>query len=92
MQHEGDTLTIPDYRGNNAFNTLGNFALVPRAGLLFLDFERGDALMLTGRVDILWDGPEVAAMPGAQRAWRVTVEAGRRLRSALPLRGARPAA
>ncbi|MEO0621723.1 MAG: pyridoxamine 5'-phosphate oxidase family protein [Pseudomonadota bacterium] len=92
VQLEGDTLTIPDYRGNNAFNTLGNFALVPRAGLLFLDFERGDALMLTGRVDILWDGPEVAAMPGAQRAWRVTVEAGRRLRSALPLRGARPAA
>ena len=41
------TLTIPDYAGNNHFNTLGNFVADPRAGLLFADFETGDVIMLT---------------------------------------------
>jgi predicted pyridoxine 5'-phosphate oxidase superfamily flavin-nucleotide-binding protein len=35
---EGDQLTVPDYTGNFYFNTLGNFAVYPRAGLVFVDF------------------------------------------------------
>jgi uncharacterized protein len=47
-----DTLIIPDYRGNNFYNTLGNLHLAPHAGLLFLDPQTGDLLQLSTRVDI----------------------------------------
>jgi uncharacterized protein len=40
-------LFMPDYPGNNAFNTLGNLARYPRAGLLFPNFVSGDVLMVT---------------------------------------------
>ena len=83
---EGDRLTLPDFAGNGHFNTLGNFLLNPRAGLTFVDFESGDLLMLTGRVEIIWDGPEVEAFRGAERAWRFTVTQGLRLRKAVALR------
>ena len=82
---DGDTLTIPDYSGNNHFNTLGNFLLNPKAGLIFTDFESGDLLMLTGTVEILWeDEPEVVAFKGAERAWRFTLDHGLWLKQALP--------
>src|SRR5205085_3392298 len=71
---EGHTLTIPDYRGNRYFNTLGNFVSNPRAALLFVDFNSGDLLHLQGTVEILWDGPEVRASPAAQRLWRARME------------------
>ena len=84
---EGDTLTIPDYAGNNFFNSLGNMIVNPKAGLYFVDFDSGDSLQLTGATEILWeDHPEVKAFRGAQRAWRLTVAEGVRLRAASPLR------
>ncbi len=83
---EGDTLTIPDYTGNFHFNTLGNFISNPKAGLLFLDFESGEMLMLTGTVEIIWDGPEVDAFSGAERAWTFKLDHGVRLHDALPIR------
>lgn len=83
-------LTIPDFRGNAMFQTLGNLAARPVAGLVFVDPERGDLLQLTGRAEIVWSGPEVDAFAGAQRLWRVAVEAGRFVAGAVPLRGAAP--
>jgi ferredoxin-NADP reductase/predicted pyridoxine 5'-phosphate oxidase superfamily flavin-nucleotide-binding protein len=84
---EGNTLTIPDYSGNNFFNTIGNFLVNPKAGLIFPDFETGDVLMLTGTVEMLWeDHPEVAAFKGAERGWRFTLDHGLRIRDALPFR------
>jgi len=84
---EGNTLTIPDYSGNFHFNTLGNFLLNPKAGLIFPDFNTGDLLMLTGSVEILWEEhPEVLAFKGAERGWRFTVHNGVRLKQALPFR------
>ncbi len=41
-------LGFPDYPGNNHFNTLGNLELDPRAGFVFVDFETGSLLQLTG--------------------------------------------
>ena len=79
-------LTFPDYRGNFFFNTLGNLHANPRAGLLFVDFATADVLMLTGKTDVIWDGPELAAFAGAQRLVRFTVERGVRLAGALPFR------
>lgn len=83
--NSGDKLTIPDYAGNNFFNTMGNFIVNPKAGLLFADFVTGDLLMLSGTVEILWeDDPRIIAFKGAQRGWQFTLTKGIRLKNALP--------
>lgn len=78
--------TIPDFRGNNAFNTLGNIAVEPRTGLLFVDFATGGLLSLTGEAEIVWDGAELAAYAGAQRLLKFRVAAGVAIADALPFR------
>ena len=88
---EGDTLSIPDYRGNRFFNTLGNLLLDPRAALLFVDFATGDTLVVQGRAEILWDARGGAGPVAVERVWRLRVERGWRRRGALPLRWTRPA-
>uniref|UniRef100_UPI0032B12003 pyridoxamine 5'-phosphate oxidase family protein n=1 Tax=uncultured Aquincola sp. TaxID=886556 RepID=UPI0032B12003 len=80
------TLLLPDYSGNQMFMTLGNLMVDERAGLLFIDFDTGDLLTLTGHAQLLWDGPEVAALDGAQRALRFRLQEGWRLSQALPMR------
>lgn len=60
-------LTWPDYVGNSMYMTLGNLDLDPRCGLLFVDWERGHALHLTGRAHVDWSPERAAAVPGAQR-------------------------
>jgi predicted pyridoxine 5'-phosphate oxidase superfamily flavin-nucleotide-binding protein len=80
---KGDTLVIPDFRGNRFFNTLGNLLGDPRAGLLFIDFASGDLLQLQGRVEIDW-APGGAGPEGTERLWRVRVERGWRRRGAFP--------
>jgi predicted pyridoxine 5'-phosphate oxidase superfamily flavin-nucleotide-binding protein len=70
-----DRLVIPDYSGNMMFNTLGNLAADPRAGLLLVDFEHGGTLQLSGRARIEWDRSAVAAYGGAERLVELTVEA-----------------
>jgi hypothetical protein len=35
-----------------------------RCGLLFIDFENGDMLQLTGEAWIDWDAPEVGSVTG----------------------------
>jgi uncharacterized protein len=82
---DGDVLTIPDYRGNRYFNTLGNMMLNPSAALLFPDFTSGDLLQVQGRTEIVWDVPESERLPGAERLWRLHVTRGWRRRGALPL-------
>jgi predicted pyridoxine 5'-phosphate oxidase superfamily flavin-nucleotide-binding protein len=83
---EGDVLTVPDFRGNRFFNTLGNLVLDDRAALLFVDFETGDLLHLQGRVEIDWEPPSGEWPEGVQRQWRLTVEHAWRRPAALPLR------
>lgn len=69
MEEDG-SLTIPDFSGNLFFNTLGNILLNPRAGLLFIDFQSGDLLQMSGSAEVLLDDPEIAAFQGAERLWR----------------------
>lgn len=83
-------LTIPDFAGNNHFNTLGNFALNPKAGLLFLDFKRHHLLTLTGRVEILWDHPDQAHFDGAHRLWRFHLDHGYWLYNSLQFEWSEP--
>jgi predicted pyridoxine 5'-phosphate oxidase superfamily flavin-nucleotide-binding protein len=65
--HGERRIAWPDYAGNNMFQTLGNLAEDGRAGLLFLDFEHGDTLQLTGRATVDWDPARAAAIAGAER-------------------------
>jgi len=83
---EGNRLTIPDFAGNLHFNTLGNLLLNPRAGLLFIDFNSGDLLQLSGRTEIILEGPQVEAFQGAERLWTIDVEQVVRRPAALALR------
>ncbi|TWT02643.1 pyridoxamine 5'-phosphate oxidase family protein [Reyranella sp. CPCC 100927] len=86
----GSVLTAPDFRGNAFFNTMGNIALDPRAGLLFVDFDSGDLLMLAAQAEVIWDGAELAAFQGAERLLRLRITHGRLLQRALPLRWSAP--
>jgi predicted pyridoxine 5'-phosphate oxidase superfamily flavin-nucleotide-binding protein len=67
-------LTWPDYVGNSMYMTLGNLELDSRCGLLFLDWERGDSLQVTGRARVDWSADRAAAVPGAQRLVDFDVE------------------
>ena len=49
---DNSTLRIPDYPGNNMFNSLGNIYQNPNAGLLFVDYEGGKTLQLTGKGEL----------------------------------------
>lgn len=84
------TLTVPDFVGNYFFNTLGNIAVNPRAGLLFIDFATGDLLYLAVTASIVWDGPELRDFEGAERLLRMQVMSMRRVEGALPLRWGPP--
>jgi len=80
------TLTFPDFSGNYHFNTLGNILLNPRAGLLFIDFEKGDLLCLTCTAEIIWDSDERRAFTGAERLVRFTLDEGILIEEAMPIR------
>jgi predicted pyridoxine 5'-phosphate oxidase superfamily flavin-nucleotide-binding protein len=60
-------IAFPDYNGNSMFNTLGNLTVNPHAGLLFIDFDSGRTLQLTGRASIDWSPTRVNTFPGAER-------------------------
>ena len=68
------SLIFPDFKGNNIYNTIGNLAVNPRAGLLVPDFSTGDLVSMTGHADVIWDGPQVEAFQGAQRLIRLNAE------------------
>jgi len=86
----GTVLTLPDFRGNFMFNTLGNIVAHPHAGLLVIDYASGGVLQLTGSAQVIWDGPMLQAFDGAQRLLRIEVGEGRWLPNALPLRFGAP--
>lgn len=78
-------LRIPDFAGNNMFNTLGNFFSYPYAGLIFIDFEHGRLLQLTGKAEILWDMDDPQKETGGtRRYWQFDITSW--LESTLPYR------
>lgn len=73
----GNTLKVPDYRGNNLYNTFGNFTENPKGGVLFIDFEQNKTLQLTGSSKIVTDlnsKEELAKSGGTGRFWFFTIE------------------
>jgi predicted pyridoxine 5'-phosphate oxidase superfamily flavin-nucleotide-binding protein len=83
---DGDLLTIPDFRGNRYFNTLGNLIAESRASLLFVDFETGDLLQLQGTAQVDWNDAVAQQFAGAERLWRFHVARGWRRKTTSPLR------
>ncbi len=84
---EGDnSFVFPDFSGNNHFNTVGNISLNPRAGFLFPDFDTGALVYMSGRAEIIWDGPLVEAFTGAERLIRFTGETVVRVEHCLALK------
>lgn len=83
---ENGMLAWPDFQGNNFFNTIGNLVADERAGLLFIDFARGDLLHLSGTAGTEWDGSDIARIAGAKRVMRFRTERHVFRPGALPLR------
>jgi ferredoxin-NADP reductase len=54
--------------------------------LIFVDFETGGMLQLTGRTEIDWDSREIDRFPGARRLIRFTLEEAVWREGALPIR------
>ncbi|MBL7501110.1 pyridoxamine 5'-phosphate oxidase family protein [Frankia sp. CNm7] len=79
-------LTWPDYVGNSMYMTLGNLDLDPRCGLLFLDWEHGHTLQLTGRARVDWNPDRAAGVPGARRLVDFEVEQVVQVSAASPQR------
>lgn len=80
------TLTIPDFSGNLFFATLGNVLLNGQAGLVFIDFESGDLLQMSGKAEVVLDSPEIATFAGAERLWTFVPQRIVRRPGALALR------
>ena len=79
-------ISFPDYSGNNMFNTLGNIAVNPAVGLLFVNFETGDTLQVSGRASVDWDPARAAQFPNAHRVIDIEVNAARETIAATSLR------
>jgi predicted pyridoxine 5'-phosphate oxidase superfamily flavin-nucleotide-binding protein len=72
------TLRIPDYAGNNLFNTPGHLQACPHAGLLIPDFRAGQVIQLIGTPRIEWGRRYPRQTTGGtQRYWQLRIEAWR---------------
>jgi predicted pyridoxine 5'-phosphate oxidase superfamily flavin-nucleotide-binding protein len=67
-------VVFPVYDGNGMFRTLGNLAVNPQVGLLFVELETGTRLRVNGTSTVVFDGPLVESYPGAIAV--VSVRAG----------------
>lgn len=68
-------LVFPDYDGNGMFRSLGNIAVNPSVGLLFLAMnDAPKRLRVNGRARLSFDDPLMANFAQAQALVRVSVE------------------
>ncbi|KAF8976825.1 hypothetical protein BGZ46_007920 [Entomortierella lignicola] len=86
LVEDGKSLVFPDYSGNRFFNTLGNITNDERVGILFISFETGDLLHITGRAKILIGKESQALYPHAQRCVLVTIDSHLLRKDAIPFR------
>ncbi|KAF9438921.1 hypothetical protein BGZ76_002920 [Entomortierella beljakovae] len=86
LRNGNSSLVFPDYSGNRFFNTLGNIANDERVGLLFISFEDGDLLHVTGRAKIHVGAESQAIYPHTQRCVEVIIDGHILRKDALPFR------
>jgi predicted pyridoxine 5'-phosphate oxidase superfamily flavin-nucleotide-binding protein len=66
-------LVWPDYDGNGMFKSLGNIAINPSVGLLFIRFgETPKRLRVNGTAQVVFDDPLMEQFEGAQALVRLT--------------------
>ncbi len=68
-----DELAIPDFSGNNFFNTLGNISLDDRVGLFFPNFIDNEVYWVQGHAKISWDKDDIKHFSGAERIIRIKI-------------------
>jgi predicted pyridoxine 5'-phosphate oxidase superfamily flavin-nucleotide-binding protein len=71
VRADGNTLWWPDYPGNNMFNSLGNLEADDTAALLFIDFDSGETVQLSGCARAEWLSPGSPGDDGGtgRRVW-----------------------
>jgi len=67
------TIAFPLYEGNGMYLSSGNLAVNPKVGILFVNFENGTRLRMSGEAKVGADDPLLATYPGAQLVVRVRV-------------------
>jgi len=67
------TIAFPNYDGNGMYVSMGNVALNPHVGLLFIDFAGSDRIRLNGQASIDEKDPLMSEYPEAQFTVRVRV-------------------
>lgn len=75
---------IPDYDGNNFFNTFGNILNDPRVGLLIPNLETGDMLTLNGQAEVVLEDQAGIELYGSHRYLIFTADKIRRANRAFP--------
>lgn len=68
------TLAFPSYDGNGMFRSLGNIAVNPKVGLLFIDFEHPNRMRVKGTAALHDDDELLDSFEGAQLIVRVTAD------------------
>ena len=68
---DAKTLLLPDYKGNNFYNSYGNILLDDRVGLQFFDFETGALLNIKGTAGVIETGD--VTLPFMGRALRICI-------------------
>jgi hypothetical protein len=81
---DDNRIAFPDYSGNMMFQTLGNITANPHCGLLFINWQDGSVLQLTGQAHIVWDKEASAEFPGAERVIDYAIEAVIERKAAIP--------
>ena len=72
---DSKTLILPEFAGNNIFNTLGNLYMDTRMGITIPSFDDGGLLQLTGTATVNMDTMTAALFyPGALRLTIFTIE------------------
>ncbi|GMH40100.1 hypothetical protein BSKO_08004 [Bryopsis sp. KO-2023] len=78
----GGSLVWADYVGNFHFNTIGNIERNPQSGGLFIDFDSGDILQLTGKAKVNYGDK---TLPGAERSVGFSVDSFVHAKGVLPM-------
>lgn len=88
VSQDGKTIMLPEFKGNNHFNSLGNLVKDDSMGITIPLLEEGGMLQLTGRAVVDMDTTRAATFyPGALRIVTLTVEKVNQVAAgALPIR------
>lgn len=83
----GVVLIYPELSGNRLYQTLGNLWATPKTGLIFPDFDSGDALYITGTTEILFGRDAASTLPRSNVVVKITVNAARFVLNGLAFHG-----